>query len=209
MKEPIAAYEGRKNGNRWLSSAENRRWDGNPHFPLPRNPCAPSFNSVARAKAVMRLAEDFGATVEYGQFKLDPGAKKDAGMRALKKHGAKHSKEADVKAEAETRLRQIERELDRETNPDKRAKLEKEKAKLQAKLAKVGPLSDAAIESELPLEQYKQVVLTRVGAELDKGRQIRCLRESAHDRGCFAGRIEAATRRLRHRLLPTGRYSAC
>src|SRR5215813_2071637 len=40
------------------------------------------------------------------------------------------------------------------------------------KLAKVGPLSDAAIESDLPLEQYKQTVLAQIGPELDSGRQI-------------------------------------
>ena len=131
-----------------------------------------AFNSVASAEAVMRLAKDFGASVKYGEFKLDPGAKKDAGQRALKQFGAKHSKQADVKAEAETRLREIERLLERETNPAKRAKLEKEKAKVQAKLAKVGPLSDAAIESALPLEQYKQTVLAQIGPELDSGREI-------------------------------------
>jgi hypothetical protein len=131
-----------------------------------------AFNSVASAEAVKTLGKDFGASVKYGEFKLDPGAKKDAGQRALKQFGAKHSKQADVKAEAETRLREIERLLERETNPAKRAKLEKEKAKLQAKLAKVGPLSDAAIESALPLEQYKQTVLAQIGPELDSGRQI-------------------------------------
>jgi hypothetical protein len=131
-----------------------------------------AFNNVASSKAVKKLAEDFGAVAEYGEFKLDPGAKKDAGQRALKQFGAKHSKQADVKAQAETRLREIERQLERETNPAKRAKLEKEKAKLEAKVAKVGPLSDADIESVLPLEQYKQIVLAQIGPELDRGRQI-------------------------------------
>jgi hypothetical protein len=131
-----------------------------------------AFNNVASAKAVKKLAEDFGASATIGEFKLDPGAKKDAGQRALKQFGAKHSTQALVKAEVAMRLREIERRLERETKPAKRAKLEKEKAELQAKLAKMGPLSDAAIESVLPLEQYKQAVLKQIGPELDSGRQI-------------------------------------
>ena len=86
-----------------------------------------AFNSVASAEAVMRLAKDFGASVKYGEFKLDPGAKKDAGQRALKQFGARHSKQADAKAEAETRLREIERLLERETNPGASARNSKRK----------------------------------------------------------------------------------
>jgi len=131
-----------------------------------------AFNNVASADAVRKLAKDFGASADYGEFKLDPGAKNDAGQRALKQFGAKHSKQALVKVEAETEIREIERLLERETKPAKRAELEKKKSKLEAKLDKVGPLSDAAIESVLPLEQYKQTVLAQIGPELDRGRQI-------------------------------------
>jgi hypothetical protein len=131
-----------------------------------------AFNNVASAKAVRKLAEDFGATATYGEFKLDPGAKKDAGLQALKEFGAKHFKPAGEKAEAETKMREIERLLERETKPAKRAKLERDKAELQAKLDKMRPLSDAAIESVLPLEQYKRIVLAQIGPELDRGRQI-------------------------------------
>jgi len=130
-----------------------------------------AFNAVPSAQAVMTLAKDFGATVTHRYFTSDAGVKK-AGMADLKAYGAKHHKQGDVQAEAKTRLTEVETELERETGEKKRAKLEKEKARLEGKIGEDGALSDAAIEAKLPLEQYKQAVLSQLGPDVDSGRQI-------------------------------------
>jgi hypothetical protein len=131
-----------------------------------------AFGHIPSAEAVIQLARDFGASAKYGAFKLDPSAKKDGGSHALEDYGSEHNVQARVHAEAGAKVRELERQLERETNAGKRAKLEAEKATVEAQLAKREPLSDAAIESKLPLEQYKRSVLAQVRPELDSGRQL-------------------------------------
>jgi hypothetical protein len=131
-----------------------------------------AFNSIPSAEAIITLAKDFGGKPKYGAFTLDPGNKKDTSQSALKKFGAGHSKQADTKAEAETSLHELEAKLEKESNPARRTKLEKEKAKLEAKVAGAGALSDAAVEKELPLQQYKETILSQIRPELDRGNEI-------------------------------------
>jgi hypothetical protein len=131
-----------------------------------------AFNAVPSSTAIIRLAKDFGATANPGAFKLDASAKKDPGADRLRSYGEKHHGAADKQAQAETELHEIEAKLASESNAAKKASLEKQKAKLEAKVAKGPSLTDAGIEAKIPLEQYKRTILTEVGAELDRGNEI-------------------------------------
>ena len=108
-----------------------------------------AFEAVPSAHAIATLAADFGVKAKHGALTLDASGKKDSTPAALDAYGKQHWKAADTQAIAETASGSAEK---RERN--------------------AGKLSNAEIERTVPLERYKQAVLSQVAPELDAGRQI-------------------------------------
>jgi hypothetical protein len=108
-----------------------------------------AFEKVASATAVATLAGDFGVSATHGSLTLNASGRADSTPDHLDQYGKAHWKAADDQATAETKA-----------------------GTAQARERNAGKLSDRQIERDVPLERYKQAVLSQVAPELDKGKQI-------------------------------------
>jgi len=127
-----------------------------------------AFESITHISFLKTLTESFGAEAKVHNFMFDPASKKNPEADVLRSYGKLHSKDADVRGD----LRKLEARRDQETDPRKRAELEKKVASLAAKVAGQAPMTDGKIEARLPLEDYQDAVLAQVGPEFDRGAQV-------------------------------------
>ena len=108
-----------------------------------------AFAAITYATAIATLAGDFGVNAAHGALTLDAAGRKDDTPDRLNTYGNEHWKTADLQAIAETK-----------------------NGTAEARTRNAGALFNRQIERDVPLERYKQAVLSQVAPELDAGKQL-------------------------------------
>jgi hypothetical protein len=133
-----------------------------------------AWGDIKKIDQLAEIAQDFGVTAEVKYFAFDPSAK------ALGKHakgtqeesGSKESGDLDDQSKDRRHkvdeLIDLHNQVDLETDPAKKADLQKQYDHAKGKLGSA--MTDKATGVEL--EKYKQAVIATIGAELAAGKAV-------------------------------------